>query len=112
MRTYACLRVVVSGANRVSKGVEGDIKLTGSTTELDDFTIRIVDGLFFAPPSFVCHNSLCIGPHNVAATDGPHAHIFKERIGKTHFFGQPVPAGNIWQAKGTFDLTHWTIHTP
>ncbi|KAJ7285598.1 glycoside hydrolase [Mycena rebaudengoi] len=46
-------------------GVDGDIKFSGSTPELDDFNIRIVD----------------------------------ERIGKTHFLGQPVPPGGIWQAK-------------
>jgi mannosyl-oligosaccharide glucosidase len=29
------------------QGIEGPIVLTGSTPELDDFTIRIVDGAFF-----------------------------------------------------------------
>lgn len=27
------------------KGIEGEIKLSGSTPELDDFTLRIVDGM-------------------------------------------------------------------
>ncbi|KAJ3808205.1 glycoside hydrolase [Lentinula lateritia] len=63
-------------------GLEGDIKFTGSSPELDDFSIRIVDG-----------------PSNTAVTSGPHSEIFKDRIGKSHFMGQPVPAGNIWQAK-------------
>ncbi|KAJ7273466.1 glycoside hydrolase family 63 protein [Mycena haematopus] len=63
-------------------GLEGDIKFSGSTPELDDFTIRIVDG-----------------PDNTHKTGGPHAHKFVERIGKTHFLGQPVASGNIWQAK-------------
>ncbi|KAJ7940888.1 glycoside hydrolase [Mycena leptocephala] len=65
-------------------GLEGDVKFSGSTPELDDFTIRIVDG-----------------PDNTHTTGGPHAHKFQERIGKTHFLGQPIPQGNIWQAKET-----------
>ncbi|KAJ7581002.1 glycoside hydrolase [Mycena floridula] len=63
-------------------GLEGEVKLSGSTVELDDFSIRIVDG-----------------PDNVAITEGPHAAAFQARIGKTHFLGQPVPSGSIWQAK-------------
>ncbi|KIK63875.1 glycoside hydrolase family 63 protein [Collybiopsis luxurians FD-317 M1] len=63
-------------------GLEGDIKFTGSSPELDDFVIRVVDG-----------------PNNVAVTEGPQSEAFKDRIGKTHFIGQQVPAGNIWQAK-------------
>ncbi|KAJ7470519.1 glycoside hydrolase [Mycena latifolia] len=63
-------------------GLEGDVKFSGSTPELDDFTIRIVDG-----------------PDNTPTTRGNHADKFEERIGKTHFFGQPVPQGGIWQAK-------------
>ncbi|KAJ7098151.1 glycoside hydrolase [Mycena belliarum] len=63
-------------------GLEGDVKFSGSTPELDEFTIRIVDG-----------------PNNTHVTRGPHAEEFEERIGKTHFLGQPVPQGNIWQAK-------------
>ncbi|THU99363.1 glycoside hydrolase [Dendrothele bispora CBS 962.96] len=63
-------------------GVEGEIKFSGSTPELDDFTIRIVDD-----------------PHNNAVTNGPHADAFQERIGKTHYIAQPVPPGQVWQAK-------------
>ncbi|KAJ7063071.1 glycoside hydrolase [Mycena amicta] len=63
-------------------GLDGDVKFTGSTPELDDFTIRIVDG-----------------PTNSHITTGNYATTFEERMGKTHFLGQPVPAGNIWQAK-------------
>lgn len=35
-------------------------------------------------------------------TEGPHAQVFEARIGKTHFLGQTVASGNIWQAKGRF----------
>jgi mannosyl-oligosaccharide glucosidase len=63
-------------------GLEGEIKFTGSSPELDEFVIRIVDG-----------------PNNAAVTDGPYSEVFKDRIGKSHFLGQPIPAGNIWQAK-------------
>ncbi|KAJ7172722.1 glycoside hydrolase [Mycena filopes] len=63
-------------------GFEGEVKFSGSTPELDDFTIRIVDG-----------------PSNSHVTGGLHADKFEERMGKTHFLGQPVPQGNLWQAK-------------
>ncbi|KAJ6513917.1 glycoside hydrolase [Mycena vitilis] len=63
-------------------GLDGDVKFSGSTPELDDFTIRMVDG-----------------PSNTPKTKGSHAHTFEERIGKTHFLGQPVQQGQIWQAK-------------
>ncbi|KAK7466923.1 Processing alpha glucosidase I [Stygiomarasmius scandens] len=63
-------------------GIEGEIKFTGSTPELDDFTIRIVDD-----------------PRNNAVTNGPHAGAFQERIGKTHYMAQPIPPGQVWQAK-------------
>ncbi|KAG6865863.1 hypothetical protein C0991_010944 [Blastosporella zonata] len=63
-------------------GIKGEFKLSGSTPELDDFLIRVIDG-----------------PNNKAFTDGTHADAFQERIGRTHFVGQPVAAGGIWQAK-------------
>lgn len=63
-------------------GISGEVKLTGSTPELDEFTLRVVDG-----------------PNNQAVTWGPHAHGFQDRIGKTHFIGRPVKSGDIWQAK-------------
>ncbi|KAF8270316.1 glycoside hydrolase [Lactarius quietus] len=57
--------------------------LTGFTPELDDFTIRVVDG-----------------PNNEVYSGGLFADAFAQRIGKTHYSGFRVPAGNIWQAKG------------
>ncbi|KAI0050009.1 glycoside hydrolase family 63 protein [Auriscalpium vulgare] len=64
-------------------GISDDtIEFSGSSTDLDDFTIRIVDG-----------------PNNVAVTEGPHVDAFANRIGKTHFAGLRAPAGNVWQAK-------------
>ncbi|KAJ7632404.1 glycoside hydrolase [Roridomyces roridus] len=66
-------------------GLEGDVKFSGSTPELDDFTIRFVDG-----------------PNNNHVTEGSQARKFEGRIGKTHFLGQPVPQGSIWQAKELF----------
>ncbi|KAG5645845.1 hypothetical protein DXG03_005187 [Asterophora parasitica] len=65
-------------------GIKGEFRLAGSTPELDDFTIRVVDG-----------------PNNKVLANGPHADAFSKRIGKTHFVGQPIPAGHIWQAKDT-----------
>lgn len=79
-------------------GLEGQVKFSGSTPELDDFTIRVVDGLFSLHlASFV---QIFSGPDNVHVTEGPHADVFSKRIGKTHFMGLPVQSGNIWQAKG------------
>ncbi|GJE97097.1 glycoside hydrolase family 63 protein [Phanerochaete sordida] len=63
-------------------GLEGPVVFAGSSVELDEFTIRIVDG-----------------PDNTAVTTGMHAEAFAHRSGKTHFAGYRVPAGNIWQAK-------------
>ncbi|KAF9533425.1 glycoside hydrolase [Crepidotus variabilis] len=62
-------------------GFEGQIKLSGSTPELDDFTIRIIDG-----------------EGNRAVTYGPHSANFEDRIGKTHYFGRPLKDGSVWEA--------------
>ncbi|KAF8803526.1 glycoside hydrolase [Phlegmacium glaucopus] len=62
-------------------GITGEIKLTGSTPQLDEFTIRVVDG-----------------DVNHAVTSGPHADAFQARIGKTHFIGRPLKEGDMWQA--------------
>ncbi|KAI0255396.1 glycoside hydrolase [Lactifluus subvellereus] len=66
-------------------GIEGPVVLTGSTPELDDFNIRIVDG-----------------PNNKAFSGGPFSDVFAKRIGRTHYSGFRVPPGNIWQAKDLF----------
>ncbi|PAV24387.1 glycoside hydrolase family 63 [Pyrrhoderma noxium] len=63
-------------------GLEGPIRFSGSTPDLGDFTIRVVDG-----------------PDNNAISDGPHAHAFAERIGKTHFIGLRMAPGEIWKAR-------------
>ncbi|KAN0141302.1 Glycoside hydrolase [Lactarius tabidus] len=63
-------------------GIDGPIVLTGFTPELDDFTLRVVDG-----------------PNNEAFSDGPFADAFAQRIGKTHYSGFRVPPGSVWQAK-------------
>lgn len=81
------------------QGISGEVKLTGSTPELDEFTLRVVDGLW--PLALIISRSYRIpGPNNQAVTWGPHAHGFQDRIGKTHFIGRPVKSGDIWQAKG------------
>ncbi|OSD02823.1 glycoside hydrolase family 63 protein [Trametes coccinea BRFM310] len=63
-------------------GIEGPVSFSGSTPELDDFTIRIVEG-----------------PGNTLITEGPHASAFRHKLGKTHFLGARVPPGQVWQAK-------------
>ncbi|KAI0078991.1 glycoside hydrolase [Panus rudis PR-1116 ss-1] len=63
-------------------GITGPISFSGSTAELDEFTVRITDG-----------------PDNTGITSGPHAHAFADRIDKTHVAGFRIPPGNIWQAK-------------
>ncbi|KAI5124041.1 hypothetical protein M0805_003870 [Coniferiporia weirii] len=63
-------------------GLEGPVEFSGSTPDLGEFTIRVLDG-----------------PDNNAVTDGPHAHAFSERIGKTHFMGMRTPPGDVWRAR-------------
>ncbi|RDX48402.1 glycoside hydrolase family 63 protein [Lentinus brumalis] len=63
-------------------GIKGPVVFTGSTPELDDFTIRVVEG-----------------PSNTLITEGPHADAFRHRTGKTHLLGLRVPPGQVWQAK-------------
>ncbi|KAI8998865.1 glycoside hydrolase [Trametes punicea] len=63
-------------------GLEGAISFTGSTPELDEFSIRIVEG-----------------PDNTLVTEGPYANDFRHRLGKAHYLGVRVPPGNVWQAK-------------
>ncbi|KAF8911130.1 glycoside hydrolase [Gymnopilus junonius] len=78
-------------------GITGEIKLVGSTPELDDFAIRIVDS-----------------DDNKAVSSGPHADAFKQRIGRTHFIARPVSEGEVWQAsqfitKAMFDRAREVI---
>ncbi|KAH8108478.1 glycoside hydrolase family 63 protein [Phellopilus nigrolimitatus] len=63
-------------------GLEGPVKFSGSTPDLGDFTIRIVDG-----------------PDNNAVTNSPHAQAFADRIGKTHFTGMRTVPGDVWKAR-------------
>ncbi|KAI0831044.1 glycoside hydrolase [Trametes gibbosa] len=63
-------------------GIDGTVSFTGSTPELDEFAIRIVEG-----------------PQNTLITEGPHANAFRQKLGKTHFLGARVPPGSVWQAK-------------
>ena len=41
-----------------------------------------------------------LGPDNEVFSGGLYADTFAKRIGKTHYSGFRVPAGDIWQAKG------------
>lgn len=63
-------------------GLEGPVVFSGTSVDLDEFTIRIVDG-----------------PESTLVNDGVHRDAFAHRAGKTHFAGYRVPPGNIWQAK-------------
>jgi mannosyl-oligosaccharide glucosidase len=45
---------------------------------------------------------MSVGPNNKAFTDGPFSDVFAKRIGRTHYGGFRIPAGNIWQAKGRY----------
>jgi mannosyl-oligosaccharide glucosidase len=65
-------------------GLEGDVILKGSTPELDDFTIRIVDDL-----------------ENNPITTGSLSAQFADRIGKTHFLGSHLASGKVWTARET-----------
>ncbi|KAI0747882.1 glycoside hydrolase [Daedaleopsis nitida] len=63
-------------------GIEGPIAFVGSTPELDDFTIRIVEG-----------------PANTLITEGPHANAFAHRTGKSHLLSLRVPLGRSGKPK-------------
>ncbi|KAJ3573199.1 hypothetical protein NP233_g2589 [Leucocoprinus birnbaumii] len=63
-------------------GIEGPIKLSGNTPDLEDFLLRIVDG-----------------PNNQFVDSGRHASDFEDRIGKTHYIGRRLLEGDTWQAK-------------
>ncbi|KAJ8482276.1 hypothetical protein ONZ51_g5462 [Trametes cubensis] len=69
-------------------GLEGTVSFTGSTPDLDDFTIRIEEG-----------------PHNTLITEGSYASDFQHRLGKTHYLGARVPPGQVWQAKDIIQNT-------
>ncbi|KAG1883181.1 glycoside hydrolase [Suillus subluteus] len=63
-------------------GIDGPVEFSGTTPDLGDFTIRIVDA-----------------PDNEAVTTGPHSEVFEERLGKTHLAGLRLPPGQLWTAK-------------
>lgn len=74
--------------------------MTGSTPQLDEFTIRVVDGEdFFILPHIMTLNDFILGDENHAVTTGPHADAFRKRIGRTHILGRPVKTGEVWQAR-------------
>ncbi|CAL1704069.1 unnamed protein product [Somion occarium] len=64
------------------ENVHGPVVLAGSSLELDDFTLRIVDD-----------------PDNTGVTNGPHAKAFADRIDKTHIASFRIAPGTVWQAK-------------
>ncbi|MBW0480168.1 hypothetical protein O181_019883 [Austropuccinia psidii MF-1] len=64
------------------EGVDGPVKFSGSTTQLGDFTIRIVDS-----PS----NEPVVGHHN--------AEDFGEKLSRTQYLGVQLPSGSVWKAK-------------
>jgi len=63
-------------------GLDGDVIFTGSSPELNDFTLKFVD----APDNTILH-------------EGKHQAAFTKRIGKTHIAGFRVPSGEVWKAK-------------
>ncbi|KAF8626209.1 hypothetical protein AX15_004899 [Amanita polypyramis BW_CC] len=63
-------------------GIIGEFRISGTSPDLDDFTIRIVDTA-----------------DNKHVTDGPFAAGFKKTIGRTYYSGQVVPSGDAWKAK-------------
>ncbi|GAA5835928.1 hypothetical protein JCM5353_003090 [Sporobolomyces roseus] len=64
------------------EGLEGEVRLRGSSQGLGDYTIRIVN-----------HKD------NSDITPGPHAGDFPGHLERTHFLGTAAPAGQVWQAK-------------
>lgn len=84
-----------------SQGIEGPVQFSGSTPDLDDFTLRIVDGLLHSfGHSTTLPYILATGPDNNAVLNGPHVNVFRDRIGKSHLAGLRLQPGDIWKAKG------------
>jgi len=82
----ALTSVLGASTNRPNhKGIDGPVTYTGSTPDLDDFKIRIVDG-----------------PQNVYVDE---ASRIGDAVGRTAFAGYRVDRGNIWQAKSDSRLT-------
>ncbi|GAA5925452.1 mannosyl-oligosaccharide glucosidase [Sporobolomyces koalae] len=67
------------------QGIEGDVKLRGSTQGLGDYTIRIVN-----------HEG------NSPVTEGPLAGDFPGHLERTHYLGAPTGSDQVWQAKNIF----------
>ncbi|KAA1099946.1 Processing alpha glucosidase I [Puccinia graminis f. sp. tritici] len=64
------------------EGIDGEVKISGSTTQLGDFTIRIKDS-----------------PTNKPAVAYRHTEDFGEKLSRTQYLGVQLPAGSIWKAK-------------
>ena len=47
----------------------------------------------------------CSGVDNQAVTWGPHSEAFAHRLGKSHFVGLRVNPGQVWAAKGRYNLS-------
>ena len=82
------------------QGIEGTVVFTGSTPELDDFTLRIVEGRYRLLVMSSHSHCVSLGPNNIVVTSGPHATTFGRKLGKSHLLGLQVPAGQVWRAKG------------
>jgi mannosyl-oligosaccharide glucosidase len=67
------------------QGLDGSVTFTGSTPDLDDFTIRVEDG-----------------PENVYVDEASRT---GDSVGRTAFAGYRVDQGNIWQAKSDLKST-------
>jgi mannosyl-oligosaccharide glucosidase len=85
----------------IAQGIDGPVVYTGSTPDLDDFTLRIVDGLH-RMSSQSSPLTILVGPDNNVPLSGSQASAFVDRIGKTHVAGFRVPSGQVWQAKGVY----------
>lgn len=70
------------------EGLEGPIRLSGSTAGLGDFTLRIVEDERNARPT----------PFN-------HAADFGDKLNRWAFAGVPVLDGQAWRARGACGLS-------
>ncbi|EGG02629.1 family 63 glycoside hydrolase [Melampsora larici-populina 98AG31] len=64
------------------EGIEGPVKISGSTTQLGEFTIRVQDS-----------------PTNSRLQARNHASDFGEQMDRTQYLGIQMPAGTVWKAK-------------
>ena len=81
--------------------MEGEISLSGTSPDLGDFKIRIVDRKYTLKSYSYCPSNTYIDPDNKAVLHGSFEEDFHETIGRTPYLAINVDDDNVWKAKGS-----------